>query len=458
MTPSRSRLRSEVHSNRRSAQFSEPPTAASLPPSDEGVNNQSSLEAWGNLMGKKQDFSLRIVFQNVGGFSQEEEMALKLAAIHRFTVEHEVDVFGFTEANTCWDILPSSHRLARRTRGWWENSQWIVSHNRNEHQDADYQPGGTGILCVNQVAHHTLKPGDDPLGLGRWCWVRIRGPQGFFLRVVTMYRPCKSNGPLTVYQQHIRKLTSLQRYECPREAILTDLGKEITIWQDEGDHIILLSDINDDVTGIEVQPWAAKLGLVEAVTWLHTSNPPPTYQRGRRPIDGIFVASKLLHKAAGGYFGFGDAAPSNHRAIWLDLHLPEICPQEQVSHISPRARRLQCKDPRIVHKYNTILLQIIQQTQLPKKIKALNEQLLNLTDLRRSHRNELDDIDRQITEARRTAERQCRKLKCSKVQWCPQITTAINKILFWKSMLKWETGGKVGVSILFARAKKAKVD
>jgi len=34
----------------------------------------------------------------------------------------------------------------------------------------------------------------------------------------------------------------------------------------------------------------------------------------------------------------------------------------------------------------------------------------------------------------------------------------MNRILFWKSMLKWEKGGQVGLSILFARAKKAKVD
>jgi len=60
--------------------------------------------------------------------------------------------------------------------------------------------------------------------------------------------------------------------------------------------------------------------------------------------------------------------------------------------------------------------------------------------------------------ARQTAELQCRKLHCGKVQWCPQVTAAINRILFWKSMLKWEKGGKVGLSILFAQAKKAQVD
>jgi len=42
-----------------------------------------------------------------------------------------------------------------------------------------------------------------------------------------------------------------------------------------------------------------------------------------------------------------------------------------------------------------------------------------------------------------------------KVQWCPRVTTAINKILFWKSMLKCETDSVVGLSILHTRARKA---
>jgi len=61
-------------------------------------------------------------------------------------------------------------------------------------------------------------------------------------------------------------------------------------------------------------------------------------------------------------------------------------------------------------------------------------------------------------EAKRGAENHCQKLKNGQVQWCPQVTTAINKILFWKSILKRELGGKVGLSILRTRAKKAWID
>jgi len=98
---------SEVHSRWHSATQLEPPTEASLPPLDEGVMNQSSLDKWGNQM-KKQETTLCIVFQNIGGFQKEEEMDTKLEALCRFVMENEVDIFGFMEANTCWDVLPET--------------------------------------------------------------------------------------------------------------------------------------------------------------------------------------------------------------------------------------------------------------------------------------------------------------------------------------------------------------
>jgi len=69
MTPSRSRLRHEVHSCWHSASQSEPPTGTPLPPSEEGVINQRSPDEWGNQM-KKKETTLHIVFQNIGAFNK----------------------------------------------------------------------------------------------------------------------------------------------------------------------------------------------------------------------------------------------------------------------------------------------------------------------------------------------------------------------------------------------------
>jgi len=73
MTPTRSQLRSEVHSHWHSTITTEPPTSAPSSTSDEGALTQRGTEKWGNEMGEKQPTTLRVVFQNIGGFLTEEE-------------------------------------------------------------------------------------------------------------------------------------------------------------------------------------------------------------------------------------------------------------------------------------------------------------------------------------------------------------------------------------------------
>jgi len=160
-------------------------------------------------------------------------------------------------------------------------------------------------------------------------------------------------------------------------AILQDITKDILQWQDEGDQIILLTDFNDDITLQQARQWVGKLGLVEAVTWLNTNDAPPTFQRGSRPIDGIFAAPQLLERAAGGYLAFGEAVPSDHRAIWVDFVLPQVCPRRQEAYSQPKARRLQCKDPRVVDKYNNVLHEKLVKLNIPFRLQTINDIVKN---------------------------------------------------------------------------------
>jgi len=299
--------------------------------------------------------------------------------------------------------------LAKRTCGWWENCHWSLSHNHNEPNKTPHQPGGTGLLCVNNIVHQASKPGDNPLGLGRWCWIRICGPKGFSLWVILMYCPCFSTGPLMTYQQQVWQLTKIHRFECPRMAILLDISKEILGWQELGDHVMLLMDFNDPVMDQSVKSWAAKLGLVEAITWLHQEHPPPTFQCGSQPIDRICIAPQLLPFTAGGFLSFGDVVPSDHWAIWLDIHLLEIKSTNQAAHTKPQACRLQCKDPRVVARYNQALWEMMSSQQILQRLTDLNAQLNKPSDLRRHYWHDLNAIDHVLTEAKRGAENQCQK-------------------------------------------------
>jgi len=192
--------------------------------------------------------------------------------------------------------------------------------------------------------------------------------------------------------------------------------------------------------------------------WLNPNRAPPTFQQGSWPIDGIFTAPQWLVMAAGGYLSFGDTIPSDHWAIWLDLHMPEICPLDQEGYIKPQVHRLQCKDPRVMACYNNTLFDILEINSIPQQINQLNDRLLKATDLWQSLCKEHNAINQVVMDAKQGAKNQSQKLKCGQVQWCPWVMAAMNRILFWKSMLKWELGSKVGLLILHKQALKAGLD
>ncbi len=123
--------------------------------------------------------------------------------------------------------------------------------------------------------------------------------------------------------------------------------------------------------------------------------------------------------------------------------------------MAPQARWLQCKDPKVMSWYNMVLLHILQQQNILDRLQQLNRILQEPGDIRSRYWKELNAINQALTEAKKGMENQCHKLKCGQVQWYPRVTWSINKILFWKNILKWELGGKVGLSILQTRAHKA---
>jgi len=73
------------------------------------------------------------------------------------------------------------------------------------------------------------------------------GKENHFLHMVSLYWPCKSEGHLTTYQQQVRWFSREKKNMCPRDQILLDLKAQIEQWQSEGDTVIVLADINEDI-------------------------------------------------------------------------------------------------------------------------------------------------------------------------------------------------------------------
>jgi hypothetical protein len=174
--------------------------------------------------------------------------------------------------------------------------------------------------------------------------------QGHTVRIATAYRPWDSPGASTVFHQQARGLSANNDHRNPITALLEDLTMAITEWNAAGDHIIIGMDANEDVRQGTVHDMFAALGLREGILDKHKDKSPPATQNRntkRQPIDGIWVSSSL-QISSGGYLPFGDACPSDHRMLMIEIQYSVAFGQrpQELEKIKPK--RLKTNNPRMV--------------------------------------------------------------------------------------------------------------
>jgi len=62
------------------------------------------------------------------------------------------------------------------------------------------------------------------------------------------------------------------------------------------------------------------------------------------------------------------------------------------------------------------------------------------------HEAAYNALDQEIIAAKLKAEQLCRKIRVGKTPWTPELTQAIQRILYWKGILKWMQGGFISTS------------
>jgi len=113
----------------------------------------------------------------------------------------------------------------------------------------------------------------------------------------------------------------------PKAIFLSELVTAIKQWQTEGDLVLVMADLNEDVRAPTIQNMFRLVGLVEGLTSQHPQ-PPATHNHGSNPIDSIFVPFSLLDQCQTGYLEFSEAVPSNHWALWIDIATQNVCSME----------------------------------------------------------------------------------------------------------------------------------
>jgi hypothetical protein len=343
----------------------------------------------------KQKNTLRVAFQNIGGFPSKKN-DIKEDYIRMGLSKWDFDIFGLVETNLDWRLLHEEEKLWGRTREWWEHLHISLSHNCTFPPISEKQFGGTVIFTINEIAHRVVEKGKDNLLLGRWSWTKLRGKNGHTLVIITAYRPNPpSAGVMGVYAQHSKYFNSINRDECPRFAFLTDLHDIISKFLEEKSHIILMLDGNEDMHKGNLANKLHNLQLREVILEKHGHKAPSTYRRNTKevPIDGIWASTGIQIKA-GGYFDFDEVITNtDHHTLWIDIDFKTAFGSDGGAPIiRPKAKHLNNQNPYIRDNFNRIRLKLAEEQQLGQRILHLENQIIG--ELTKEQIKEYEAIDK----------------------------------------------------------------
>jgi len=185
---------------------------------------------------------------------------------------------------------------------------------------------------------------------------------------------------------------------------------------------------------------------------MHHLHLPATHNRGSTPIDGIFIPITLLEHCQTGYLAFGEAVPSDHQAVWIDIPAHRVCPTEPEVITRSKACWLQCKDLHIIEKYNQLSWEQLEKMGIAGQAHVLL--LETKSHFTQTQQQEYEKIDQAATKYKQYAENHCRKIHAGMIPWCPWVSRAINHILYWKGLWSRLTGCTISSSVLRQRARK----
>jgi hypothetical protein len=174
------------------------------------------------------------------------------------------------------------------------------------------------------------------------------------------------------------------------------------------------------------------------------------------PIDGIW-ATPGIDILAGGYFNYDEVfLNTDHRCLWIDVSFITTFGHNMPALPSPKAKRLHCKDPRLIHNLNHLFLRDITKYNLLERAHNIEKELSY--PMSSQLQEEYETIDALRCDAVSRAEQRCRKLRMGQVAFSPEINAARLTITAWALLLKRAKGNTVSSRLLHRSLKKARID
>ena len=206
------------------------------------------------------------------------------------------------------------------------NSKAILYNTPGFKSESVYQPGGVASIFHGRIQQRYVTSTKDKYG--RWICCIFKGSK-HTLRIYTVYRVNPKNGKadISAWAQQKGALQQDSIDTDPRQQVTDSRLCEIQIYINNGDFIIVMSDLNENATSREkTNDKMIQLGLINAMQHrLQTNILPKTHKRGSVAIDHVWISSSLtnaIYKC--GNSPFDNIGVSDHRGKYVDIYLSEI--------------------------------------------------------------------------------------------------------------------------------------
>jgi hypothetical protein len=328
--------------------------------------------------------TLRLFYKNINGIYKGNTWLQWTIASEKIQ-QLQIDICGFTETNLKWD--PTMITAARQIGQKFGKICNINTSSNSDPCKNKYQPGGTATVVKDRTSGRISSKINDPTKMGRWSGYKLQTNHRSFINILTVYRPPKSEGIHTSYQQQVNELKNLNSpIKDPRLKVLKDLESLVVDFNHKGEMTIIMIDANESLThnAKSLSTFMADTNLVSLIQHPHLH--PPTHTRGTKCIDYIIGSPTLLqYTTRSGITSFYDEpwTATDHRGLFVDFDEIGLFGATVHTPLPPIKRIITSKSRPIIKKF----LEAIE------KQNTIQSMLQHIQALREKQNWEIDDHD-----------------------------------------------------------------
>jgi hypothetical protein len=215
----------------------------------------------------------------------------KINQLNKLCHQFNTDILAGYKTQADWRQATKEQQF-RNVIGVGKDDRSIVAHNVNEQMQQN-QHGGCAIMAMGHFSVEVAESGDDPSGLGCWCWFK-EGSGNKQTRIVMAYQPSGSRSAsstgTTTQKQHERYFEAQGDLHLARTIFFEQLIAQLVVWKHTNLDIILLGNFNENVYSRCISKCFSQPDLMFSEQCLQCTGIyiPHTFKDGTTPIGAIF--------------------------------------------------------------------------------------------------------------------------------------------------------------------------